>query len=285
MREAPRVAILVGDGAFEFPIVGESHYQAAIEAITGGKTERGAHHKCTAVLIPEPTNPYDLHAVRIDIEGQTVGYLSRDVATFFLDSLSKSGFAAAVASAIIVGGWDRGDGDVGSFGVKLNAALPFVLSTAISSAEPTLKVLPSAETSAAVSTLATETLSHLPKKKRRKWPAVMAVLIVTIFVFEIFGANSKADKVAGVLNTQFGRICEAKIEGLFSDTLTIDWTASTTKLDSIAVMAAIGGAKSNIYDSGVRYFKFPNNSGGYNIIDWKTGEKTSVSERARFYFP
>jgi len=36
---------------------------------------------------------------------------------------------------------------------------------------------------------------------------------------------------------------------------------------------------------GVRYFKFPNDAGGYNIIDWKTGEKRSVDEKAPYYFP
>ena len=49
------------------------------------------------------------------------------------------------------------------------------------------------------------------------------------------------------------------------------------------VFAAVGNAKDALYVGGVRYFKFPNDAGGYNVIDWKTGEKTSVSEGAPYY--
>jgi hypothetical protein len=49
-------------------------------------------------------------------------------------------------------------------------------------------------------------------------------------------------------------------------------------------MAAIGQSKETLYSKGIRYLKFPNDSGGYNVIDWKTGEKSSVDERARYYF-
>jgi hypothetical protein len=43
----------------------------------------------------------------------------------------------------------------------------------------------------------------------------------------------------------------------------------------------IASTKSLLYDDGVRHFKFPNNAGGYNIIDWRTGAKTA---RAPYYF-
>jgi hypothetical protein len=49
-------------------------------------------------------------------------------------------------------------------------------------------------------------------------------------------------------------------------------------------MAAIGKSKETLYSKGIRYLKFPNDSGGYNIIDWKTGDKSSVDERARYHF-
>lgn len=32
------------------------------------------------------------------------------------------------------------------------------------------------------------------------------------------------------------------------------------------------------------YFQFPNNIGGYNEIDWKTGEKRSISDQAIYFF-
>lgn len=49
-------------------------------------------------------------------------------------------------------------------------------------------------------------------------------------------------------------------------------------------MAEIGTLKPQLYESGVRYLQFPNDAGTYNIIDWKTGEKTSNSERAPYHF-
>jgi hypothetical protein len=38
-----------------------------------------------------------------------------------------------------------------------------------------------------------------------------------------------------------------------------------------------------LYSKGIRYLKFPNDSGGYNIIDWKTGDKSSVDEWAHHF--
>jgi hypothetical protein len=49
-------------------------------------------------------------------------------------------------------------------------------------------------------------------------------------------------------------------------------------------MAAVGKAQDTIYAKGIRYLKFPNGAGGYNIIDWKTGDKSSIDEQAPYYF-
>jgi hypothetical protein len=113
-----------------------------------------------------------------------------------------------------------------------------------------------------------------------KWTAVGLVLICAA----VYLLNSGNSKVADIINSQFGRVCEAKVEGIFSNTLRLDWTAATKKLNVIAVMAAVGTAKETIYSKGIRYLKFPNDAGGYNIIDWKTGDKSSIDERAPYYF-
>lgn len=116
----------LGRGSPSFEIVGESHYQAALEDICGPKCEEGYHYSCSANLIPEPTNSYDRNAIRVDIDGRTVGYLRRDDAAKFKEdmaNLGKAGYPAACL-AVIVGGWDRGDGDEGHFGVKLDIAWP-----------------------------------------------------------------------------------------------------------------------------------------------------------------
>jgi hypothetical protein len=92
-----------------------------------------------------------------------------------------------------------------------------------------------------------------------------------------------ADAFVRLINNQYGAICSVTLEGWFSRTLKVDWTSSTKVLHAMLVFAAIGNAKDALYVGGVRHLKFPNDAGGYNVIDWKTGEKTSVSERAPYY--
>lgn len=96
-------------------------------------------------------------------------------------------------------------------------------------------------------------------------------------------AGYKEDFVK-LLNAYYGSICTAKLEGWSSKTLRIDWTAETVVLHMAKIYAEIGDSKIELYKDGVRYLKFPNDEGGYNIIDWKTGEKRSVNERAPYYF-
>ena len=57
-------------------VAGESHYQDALRELAGDETRLEA----TAALIPEPDNPHDANAVRVEIDGKKVGYLPRDVA-------------------------------------------------------------------------------------------------------------------------------------------------------------------------------------------------------------
>ncbi len=113
---------------------------------------------------------------------------------------------------------------------------------------------------------------------------LVGLVLILAAVFLWHSGNSGNSKVADLINSQFGRVCEAKVEGIFSNTLRLDWTAETKKLNVIVVMAAVGNAKETIYSKGIRYLKFPNDAGGYNIIDWKTGDKSSIDERAPYYF-
>jgi hypothetical protein len=64
-------------------------------------------------------NPADPMAVRIEVQGHTVGYLSRYQAVQF----RKRSQTAVDCGAKIVGGWDRGRGDTGHFGVELDLTL------------------------------------------------------------------------------------------------------------------------------------------------------------------
>jgi hypothetical protein len=122
-------AFVSGDGTYQFEVVGESRYQADLERIVGGRSKDSASYQCVGILTPEPDNPYDPQAVYVSIDGRKVGYLSRDWATKFKAALVSNGYTQAACKALIVGGWDRG-GDRGSFGVKLDIALPLNLTPA-----------------------------------------------------------------------------------------------------------------------------------------------------------
>ena len=115
-------ANLPGPGEYNLKVVGTSKYQPALDAICGGKTDEGQELKVRAVLIHEDENPYDKNAIRVDIEGRTIGYLSRGDARSYRKQLSELGHPGitAACSAMIVGGWDDGEGDAGDYGVRLD---------------------------------------------------------------------------------------------------------------------------------------------------------------------
>jgi hypothetical protein len=67
-------------GTFGVEVVGESHYQENLEAICGPRTENSVDLTVQATLSPEGDNPHDPQAVRVEIHGKLVGYLSREMA-------------------------------------------------------------------------------------------------------------------------------------------------------------------------------------------------------------
>lgn len=116
-------AKLPGPGTYSVDIVGESKYQNALAEICGGKTPDGVENFVKASIVLENTNKYDSNAVRIDIEDRTVGYLSRENACQYRQKLKEAGhpgLTEAICDAVIRGGWDRGRGDTGHFGVKID---------------------------------------------------------------------------------------------------------------------------------------------------------------------
>ncbi len=86
---------LQGDGNCAVPIVGESSRQEALRAICRGQPGR---KKVTASLILEDQNPSDANAVRVEIDGNKVGYLSREMAMVYREALLAAGHADAVGS-------------------------------------------------------------------------------------------------------------------------------------------------------------------------------------------
>jgi hypothetical protein len=115
--------VLEGPGTFDLPIVGESHYQDALERICGPRTDEGEDRPVEAHLVLENDNPHDPMAVRVDVGGLTVGYLSREHARQYREQMRKVGYPSANAycRARIRGGWDRGERGTGFYGVYLDA--------------------------------------------------------------------------------------------------------------------------------------------------------------------
>jgi hypothetical protein len=87
-------------------IVGESHYQDELARIAGPKQPGGVHLETTAVLLPEPENPFDANAIAVHVlGGGKVGYLSREDAVDYGPLVRRNTRSDAVAAceAIILG--------------------------------------------------------------------------------------------------------------------------------------------------------------------------------------
>jgi hypothetical protein len=114
------------NGGRELEVVGESHYQGALERAAGGRAPGGVDFEVVATLVPEPKNPHDRNAIAIQVNGETVGYLARAVAVRYQPVVRRLADAGQVGqcNARIVGGWDRGSRDRGSFGIWLDLATP-----------------------------------------------------------------------------------------------------------------------------------------------------------------
>jgi len=98
------------------------------------------------------------------------------------------------------------------------------------------------------------------------------------------GMDDFSEAFVLILNNMYGNVCRAEITGFWSKTLKIEWTANTVKIHAIKVLTEVGSAKEQLYRSGIRYFQFPNDIGTFNVIDWETGEKKSISDPASYYF-
>ncbi|MGA2825472.1 MAG: HIRAN domain-containing protein [Streptosporangiaceae bacterium] len=102
-------------------VVGEQHYQEAIEAVAAGRNAFGTRTRVlTVALVREPDNPYDTNAVRVEAAEAIVGHLGRDDAPRFhaiINRLASAG-SPATCRAMLTGGWERG-GDRGYIGLKV----------------------------------------------------------------------------------------------------------------------------------------------------------------------
>jgi hypothetical protein len=129
----PQTFELEGANKVEVHVAGTSYQQSELLALAGGKRgNRGVNLRCLAELWPEPTNAYDPNAVAVRIDGHQVGWLPRAAAAPVAAALGRLRGAGLVygVTAMIVGGWDNGDGDTGYFGVRVFLASPAELEEA-----------------------------------------------------------------------------------------------------------------------------------------------------------
>jgi hypothetical protein len=70
------MVVLEGDDLVR--AVGTSHYQDALLGLSGRQGDEEVRLDKVALLVPEPDNPHDPNAIAVRIDGELVGYLSRE---------------------------------------------------------------------------------------------------------------------------------------------------------------------------------------------------------------
>jgi hypothetical protein len=123
-RPREQVAIVVreeaaadGDELVEIEVVGESYRQEAIERIAGPKAPEGKQTPVGVTFRCEPTNEHDRNAIRVEVLGQLVGYVARDVAERLSPALLRQAGGALEGRGLVVGGWREANSE-GSYGVR-----------------------------------------------------------------------------------------------------------------------------------------------------------------------
>ena len=111
---------LIGDRQVD--VVGEDGYQDVLERLAGGRSTTGVIKSIVARLSREPSHPHDKNAVRVDVDGETVGYIekwnAKDIQPL-LRKLEQAGRPAWVRGSI-VGGWEDNYGD-STFRVRIDS--------------------------------------------------------------------------------------------------------------------------------------------------------------------
>lgn len=110
---------LIGDQQVD--VVEEADYQEVLERLAGGRSHTGAMKPVVALLTREPDHPHDKNAVRVDVDGETVGYIEKWNAKSIQPLLLKlqSARRPAWVRGTIVGGWEDDSGD-DAFRIRLD---------------------------------------------------------------------------------------------------------------------------------------------------------------------
>ncbi len=113
---------LEGPGTFALDVVGVSRRQDVLASAVRRHAGEGRTITLDALLVLEDSNPHDANAVRVEIDGQHVGYLSRDNARRYRADLAAAGQPTAIVRcrARIVGGFETPSGERAHFGLRLD---------------------------------------------------------------------------------------------------------------------------------------------------------------------
>jgi hypothetical protein len=121
-----KIPFIKGQDRFQVNVAGESFYPDSFAALCGARTRDGIAFPARAQLTLDDQNVHDKNAVTVVIDGHQVGHLPREAARAFRRTVRYGDLAVHETfecAALINGGWDRGGGDAGHFGVKLDLAL------------------------------------------------------------------------------------------------------------------------------------------------------------------
>jgi hypothetical protein len=120
---SPKIGTVDGDGEFNYNIVGESQYKEALARIVKSATDdqRDAGEiYCTAVVIPEPDNKFDPNAIKVTINGATVGYIPRTDTADVRKAFKAANVDGFSCPAVV--GWNADNLASGIIGVRLDLA-------------------------------------------------------------------------------------------------------------------------------------------------------------------
>ena len=107
---------------YDFVVVGESHFQSSLAQIASKYGSSTAQQECFAHLIPEDDNEFDNKAIKVAVDGLTVGYMDRENARSFRQRLGKKGWAGQTTycQALVVGGGNLPNGETRLYGIQLD---------------------------------------------------------------------------------------------------------------------------------------------------------------------
>jgi hypothetical protein len=106
------------------PVVGTSHYQPALVRISGRKADEEIRVEKTATLYREPDNQHDPNAIAVNVDGELVGYLSRDENTRWQEVVKRLAEHDHVAAAEAMIAGRAPGGGTSNLGVFLRLPTP-----------------------------------------------------------------------------------------------------------------------------------------------------------------